>query len=66
MTTHIRKWQPGPVAHVMITVGLVVFWPIVLFAGLVRDGEWQVGNLIVSGLFHAAMWVGIAALAGWL
>lgn len=44
----------------------VVFFPLWLLIGLSRPGNWQVGNVIVGGLFHAAMWVGIAFWAGWL
>lgn len=44
----------------------VVFWPIVVIGAIGRPGNWQVGNTILGGLFHAAMWSGIAFWSGWL
>ena len=61
-----RRVQEPWWLHVAFTAILVVFWPLVMLALLSREGEWQAGNVILGGLFHAAMWAGIAFWAGWL
>lgn len=52
--------------HLLVTVLGVVLWPLLMLVALGRAGEWQAGNAIVGGMFHVAMWAGIAYWAGWL